>query len=156
MACKWCLFATVWCNGYLTDLNGWLARILTDGLQIVFYLMVDRGNGFYQQTTGDVTPTYKSVLRECGLKNFMGDNCGLQPGQLGDVLLHETAVAWVRRRERKTVPAPAWAETREAFGQRLKGIAQDFNNRYDVESLCRGFPKRVQQLVDGNGKKLRT
>ena len=120
------------------------------------HLMVDRGNGFYQQTTGDVTPTYKSVLRECGLKNFMGDNCGLQPGQLGDVLLHETAVAWVRRRERKTVPAPAWAETREAFGQRLKGIAQDFNNRYDVESLCRGFPKRVQQLVDGNGKKLRT
>ena len=27
---------------------------------------------------------------------------------------------------------------------------------YDVESLCRGFPKRVQLLVEGKGKKLRT
>ena len=43
-----------------------------------------------------------------------------------------------------------------SFGQRLKGIAQDFNRRYDVESLCRGFPKRVQLLVEGKGKKLRT
>ena len=32
---------------------------------------------------------------------------------------------------------------------RSKGIAQDFNRRYDVESLCRGFPKRVQLLVEG-------
>ena len=39
---------------------------------------------------------------------------------------------------------------------RSKGIAQDFNRRYDVESLCRGFPKRVQLLVEGKGKKLRT
>ena len=27
---------------------------------------------------------------------------------------------------------------------------------YDVESLCRGFPKRVQLLVEGKGEKLRT
>ena len=39
---------------------------------------------------------------------------------------------------------------------RSKGIAQDFNRRYGVESLCRGFPKRVQLLVEGKGKKLRT
>ena len=30
------------------------------------------------------------------------------------------------------------------------------SGRYDVESLCRGFPKRVQLLVEGKGKKLRT
>ena len=70
-------------------------------------IFVDRGNGFYVQTTGDVTPAYKAALRDNGLRNYMGDNCGMQPGQLGDVLLHETAVAWVRRRERQTVPTRA-------------------------------------------------
>ena len=118
-------------------------------------LFVDRGNGFYVQTTGDITGKYASALKACGLKNYMSDNCGLQPGKLGDVLLHETAVAWIRRRERMTVPACAWEETREAFGTRIKSIVCDFNAKYDVESLCREFPDRMQKLVDGKGKKLR-
>ena len=80
----------------------------------------------------------------------------MQPGQLGDVLLHETAVAWIRRRERRTVPAHAWDETREALAQRLKAIVRDINAKYDIDSLCRKFPERLQLTVDGKGKKLRT
>ena len=108
------------------------------------------------QTSGDITHGYKGALQACGLKNFMGNNCGLQPGQLGDVLLHETAVACIRRRERKTVPARAWEETREALAQRPKAIARDVNAKHDIDSLCRKFPERLQLLVDGKGKKLRT
>jgi hypothetical protein len=37
----------------------------------------------------------------------------------------------------------------------LKGIVGELNAKYDVESLCRKFPKRLQLLVDGKGKKLR-
>ena len=119
-------------------------------------LAVDRGNGFYVQTSGGITHGYKAALQACGLKNFMGENCGLQPGQLGDVLLHETAVAWIRRRERRTVPARAWDETREALAQHLKAIVRDINVKHDIDSLCRKFPERLQLLVDGKGKKLRT
>lgn len=119
-------------------------------------IFVDRGNGFYVQTTGDVTPAYKAALRDNGLRNYMGDNCGLQLGQLGDVLLHETAVAWVRRRERQTAPTRAWEETREDLGHRLKEIVNEFNIKYDVEALCRAFPHRLQKLVDGKGNKLKT
>ena len=82
--------------------------------------------------------------------------CGLQLGQLGDVLLHETAVAWVRRRERQTAPTRAWEETREDLGHRLKEIVNEFNIKYDVEALCRAFPHRLQKLVDGKGNKLKT
>ena len=114
-------------------------------------LAVDRGNGFYVQTSGDITHGYKAALQACGLKNFMGENCGLQPGQLGDVLLHETAVAWIRRRERRTVPARAWDETREALAQRLKAIVRDINAKHDIDSLCRKFPERLQLLVGGKG-----
>lgn len=118
-------------------------------------IFVDRGNGFYVQVTGEVTPLYSSALRKHGLKNFMGSNCGLQPGQLGDVLLHETAVAWIRHRERSTVPALAWEETYEAFSQRLKCIVHDFNCKHNVEGLCREFPDRLAQLVDNAGGKLK-
>ena len=86
----------------------------------------------------------------------MKDNCGLQPGQLGDVLLHETAVAWIRRRERKTVPTRAWEESREALAKRLKQVVSDFNANYDVESLCRQFPRRLELVAEGEGKKLKT
>ena len=119
-------------------------------------VFVDRGNGFYVQASGDITPSYQAALKDYGLRNFMSDNCGLQPGQLGDVLLHETAVGWIRRRERKSVPARAWQESREALALRLKGIVREFNSKYDVESLCRKFPARIKLLVDGGGKKLRT
>ena len=105
---------------------------------------------------GEITPGYKAALRQHGLRNFLADNCGLQPGQLGDVLLHETAVAWIRRRERLTVPSRAWEETREEFSTRIMGLVREFNRDYDVESLCRQFPRRLQLLVDGGGKKLKT
>ena len=119
------------------------------------HVFVDRGNGFYTQVTGEVTPGYRQALHQHGLKNFMGNNCGLQPGQLGDMLLHETAVSWIRNRERRTVPARAWEETYSAFSQRLKSIVTDFNNKYDVDGLCREFPARVDQLVSKEGGKLK-
>ena len=85
----------------------------------------------------------------------MGDNCGSQPGQLGDVLLHETAVSWIRARERKTVPPRAWEETYSAFSQRMKSIVNDFNAKYNVDGLCREFPGRLDDLVAKKGGKLK-
>ena len=49
-----------------------------------------------------------------------------------------------------------WEESREALATRLKDIVREFNTKYAVESLCRKFPQRIQLLVDGNGKKLRS
>ena len=34
----------------------------------------------------------------------MNDDASVQPGKLGDCLLHETAVAWSRRLEWQTLP----------------------------------------------------
>ena len=118
-------------------------------------LAVDRGNGFYIQVTGDVTPTYAAALREHGFKNLMGDNCGSQPGKMGDILLHETAVAWIRSRERKTVPARAWEESYEDFSKRLKQIVSEFNGKFDIDGLCREFTDRLHELVNGEGAKLK-
>ena len=76
-------------------------------------LFTDRGNGFYESGSGVITPTYKKALKEHGLRAFWGQDASIQPGQLQEVMLHETAMAWVRERLSKTQPKNKWEETVE-------------------------------------------
>ena len=54
-------------------------------------------------------------------------------------MVHETAVAWLRVRLARTVPAKAWEESREDYVARLKAVCADVNATCDVEALCRGI-----------------
>ena len=118
-------------------------------------IFVDRGRGFYNVKTGKITEEYKTALSEHGLHNAMGTCAKVQPGNYGDLLLHETAVAWMRERLRETLPKNCWLETREEYGRRLKTCAESINNHYDVEALCRGFLKRMDALVAAQGQRLK-
>ena len=69
---------------------------------------------------GKITAEFKGALRGHALRTFMGDDAGKQPGSLQEVLLHETAVAWIRRRLACTVPVKCWEETRQEYSTRLK------------------------------------
>ena len=89
------------------------------------------------------------------LRAYDGDDARVQPGNLQEVLLHETAVAWIRRREETTRPREPWKETLEEFGARLRGVCQDINDSCDVEGLCRALPKRLQELVDKDGDRIK-
>ena len=66
-------------------------------------------------------------------------------------MLHETAVAWIRRRETITRPTTPWTETPAEFGARLRSVCQDIYQHCDVESLCRKLPERAQLVVDAKG-----
>ena len=85
----------------------------------------------------------------------MGEDASQQPGNFQDVLLHETAVSWIRKRLGEIVPSQAWLETPEAFGTRLKRSCEEVNRDLDVEGLCRGFPKRLRKLKDCEGGRLK-
>ena len=117
-------------------------------------LFSDRGNGFYQSGSGVITAGYREALRTHGLKAFFGDDASLQPGQLQDFLLHETAMAWMRERLKKTIPKQAWDETVESYHARLKSCAAHCNAKYDVDALCRQVPWRVQELLNRDGDRL--
>ena len=52
-------------------------------------------------------------------------------------------------------PAKAWEETEAEFGERLRSVAEHINAHYGVEALCKGFPKRVAQLVEAEGDRLK-
>ena len=95
----------------------------------------------HNSRTGKITEEYRTALGEHGLHNAMGTCAKVQPGNCGDLLLHETAVAWMRVQLRETLPKKSWLETREEYARRLKSCADAINNQHDVESLCRGFPK---------------
>ena len=117
-------------------------------------LMVDRGNAFWASNTGMITGAFKTAVQESDFKTFYGDEGWRQPGKLADVLLHETAVAWIRKKEETSRITTPWTETVAQFTTRLKTIVQGINTTHDVEGLCRQLPRRLEKLVDGDGERL--
>ena len=104
---------------------------------------VDRGPGFYHASTDGEAEGVGHSLRA-----FMGDDASQQPGALQEVMLHETAVAWVRYKLARCVPARPWLETPEDHGPRLKAVVAEVNREHDLESLCRQLLSRAQQVKD--------
>ena len=99
---------------------------------------------------------YKSAVNEAGFRVFWGDDATAQSPDMGDVLLHETAVAWFRKRMRKEKPTGApWDETPQAWEMRARRALQHINGNFDVAALCREFPQRLRSLVDSDGERLR-
>ena len=117
-------------------------------------LFVDRGKGFYHASNGYITDEFKAALDTHNLKAFMRDDASRQPGSLWEMMLHETAVGWIRQRQKVTTPREAWTETVEQFGQRMREIVAYCNDHYDVEGLCKELPERLQELVDNKGCRL--
>ena len=117
-------------------------------------LFTDRENGFFNSGTGKITPAYKHALRAQKLRAFFKDDASVQPGQLQEVMLHETAVSWTRLRLTQTLPKRSWEETTEAYCRRLKTCAAYINERYDVRGLCNELPARVAELERRRGDRL--
>ena len=117
-------------------------------------LLTDKGRGFYSARGSKITKEYKQALADNCLTAYNGDDASAQPGNLQEVLLHETAVAWVRHREKTVRPVRPWEETPAQFATRLRGIFQDINDNLNVEGLCRSLPKRLQALVDAEGDRI--
>ena len=118
-------------------------------------IWTDRGKGFYFTGNGGITGAYQQALRDHRFKGAWGDDASVQPGTLQELMLHETAVSWIRLRLGRTVPAKPWEETRAEYTARLKMICEDINTNLEVENLCRGFHKRIQKLVDREGGRLK-
>ena len=117
-------------------------------------LFTDRGNGFYVSGTGRITPGYDAALKTHNLRAYFGNDASIQPGQLQEVMLHETAVSWMRLRLARTVPSRSWEESVEAYRSRLKDCAAYINANYNIDSLCRELPDRVAELHKREGGRL--
>ena len=118
------------------------------------YLVVDRGEGFWATNSRKTNPVFKAALQEHSLKTYYEDCAAIQPGEMQELLLHETAVSWIRYREaRNRMPKP-WEETEEQFACRLRGIVQDINDTLNVDGLCRALPARIAKLIEREGGRI--
>ena len=119
-------------------------------------LFTDKGRGFYSARGGKITAQYKQALVDNNLEAYYGNDASELPGNLQEVFPHETTVAWIRKLEKTVRPSRPWQETPAQFGKRMRDICQIVNDRYNVESLCRSLPKRLQALVDAEGDRIST
>lgn len=117
-------------------------------------VFVDRGQGFFNNNGGKITEQFKTALQEHSLKTFNGEDASMQPGRLQELMLHETAVSWIRHRENNTRPSCAWQETPAELGTRLREICKDINENLDVEGLCRALPRRLDKLEQAKGDRI--
>ena len=102
-----------------------------------------------------VTVEYKSALATHGFKAFAGDDARVQPGNLQEAMLHETAVAWVRTRLDRTLPKRPWEEDDDAYAKRLKAAAAYINESHNVSGLCLEFPARVASILEAEGGRIK-
>ena len=84
-------------------------------------LFVDRGRAFFNAGNGKITKKFKRALEDNDLETFNGDDGSKQPGAFGDMLLHETAVSWIRFREERCRVVCPWNESVADFGVRIRG-----------------------------------
>ena len=62
------------------------------------WVFVDRGKGFYNPGNGKITSAFEATAAACGFTAFWGEDAISQPGHLQELMLHETALAWLRYR----------------------------------------------------------
>ena len=105
---------------------------------------------------GKITNEYQKALAKTGFRGYWGDDAVRQSPNMGDVLLHETAVAWFRKCMRAETPEVApWEETTKQWTARARKATRSLNQKYDVSSLCTEFPDRLSKVVAKEGDRLR-
>ena len=117
-------------------------------------VFTDKGKGFYQLNNSLITPEYKAALGLHGFRAFAGEDASIQPGNLQEAMLHETAVAWIRERLKKTLPKCPWDEGEAAYAKRLKSAATYINENFNVDGLNREFPQRAAAIALAGGGRI--
>ena len=131
-----------------------LRDMLGDDVRLPRVLMSDRGTGMYAPA-GQVVAAYDHAVRECNFRTFWGPDAKKQSPDMPDLLLHETAVSWLRGVLRRTKPVVApWLGTPEQWPRRMMTALDEVNRNNDVESLCMQFPDRVDECFAAEGARL--
>ena len=139
---------------FVQRLPGILRRMLGARARLPRVVFTDRGTGMYSPQ-GAVTQFYDEALTTAGFTLYWGGDASIQAPDMPDVLLHETAVAMFRNRLRRERPLGLpWEETQEQWAARAEVVVSWLNAQCNLDSLCRKFPLRLQQLIDRAGDRL--
>ena len=95
-------------------------------------------------------------MKAAGFKLFWGDDAGQLSPDMPDLLLHETAVAWFRKKLSKQRPVCVpWEETQAQWTASSRHVVAFLNENHRVDRLCQQFLQRLRARKDSDGERLR-
>ena len=113
-----------------------LRQMLGTSAKLPRAVFTDRGTGMYTPT-GKIVRAYAEALQRAGFATYWGENAQRQSPDMPDLLLHETAVAWLRKRLRTSRPeVEPWEETQEMWSRRAQQAVRFVNTSYNVAGHC--------------------
>ena len=133
-----------------------LRRMFGANARLPRMLFTDRGTGMYIPL-GQACTAFAETVADEGFHLYWGADATRQSPDMGDMLLHETAVSWIRARlRREKSEVHPWLESRAQWSVRVQRVVREINRDYDVAGLCRAFPTRLHKCVEALGERLRT
>lgn len=159
------VMGNAWCQTgagmaqFVEKLPGALKTMLDDPAALPRVIFSDRGPGFYQSSTGHIVKDYRAALQKHGFRAYAGEDASSQPPDVPDVLLHETAVAWIKTyfKKHKFSRSGSLDDQERKLRKLFLDCEDHINNNHDVTGLCMGFPRRLDKLVNvTKGDRLRT
>ena len=140
---------------FVQRLPGVLRKMLGPEARLPRTVFTDRGTGMYIPS-GKIVAKYEAAIAEAGFKVYWGPDATPQSPDMGDLLLHETAVAWFRQRMKAERPEVApWEETQAQWAKRARKAVKYINDNYDVPALSGEFPQRLRDTKEAQGERLR-
>ena len=132
-----------------------LRKMLGPSARLPRMLFTDRGTGMYA-SNGQAVSAYAQAVNDNGFRLYWGEDAAQQSPDMGDLLLHETAVAWLRKGMAKEKPnVLPWKETQQQWTQRIHRVVQNINDDFNVRGLCREFRARLEATAATEGERLR-
>ena len=115
---------------------------------LTYTLFTDRGTGMYSPM-GMVVHAYADAVASAGFRLYWGANAAEQAPDMGDLLLHETAVAWFRGKMRRTKPTVVpWEETRAQWAARASRCVKAINSEYNAKGLSAECLGRLRKCME--------
>ena len=141
---------------FVESLEAILRKMVGAGVHIPRVACTDRGPGLFSRN-GYFIREYKDALSHHGFRAYVGDKDGTaQPGDLAECWPHERIAAWAKNWLGKHPMSTASSLDRmeEQVSQRLAQCAKHINENYNVESVCRSWRKRMDELRAAKGERL--
>ena len=141
----------------VANLDKTLRKMVGRSAALPRIVMTDRGPGFFNSLSGRIVKAYGEALQTHGFRPFAGEDASQQPPDIPDLLLHETAIGWVRNYMRKHPfdRSGSLDDQENRLRSLLSECASHINAEYDVDGLCYRFPGRLQEMIDKQGERLR-
>ena len=128
-------------------------------------LVHDKASYMVNTSTQQLNQVFAGALSEAGFRSWTGPpgaSTKWLASNLGDVYLHETAIAHIKRLLREKFVCLRVGETFPQFKQRMRRV-QDYMNSDEfargpdgrgLQGLAKDLRARCEQLLDGKGERL--